>query len=297
VLAHARDQDGVAALNTQEIKAALRERYGKPEWAIFFEVANGTGARQQRYADAVAMNLFPSRGLEIHCFEIKKSRNDWKKELKNPAKAETVFRYCDRWWIVAAENVVRDGELPPTWGLILAKDGRLRQAKAAPPLSPVSLDRAFAAALLRRSGERDESEIDAIVEKRVEATRQELQNRANQDVERRTRQFNEMHKRVAEIKDKTGIDLVSWPPVDEVCKAIKFALVGGLFASYSGIDELRRCAERLIQKIDEAKSVADIDSGHIAACTDSEGCRAEAGTAPRPRKTLKSTKLRAERHA
>ena len=54
-----------------DIHAALRLRYAQPEWAIMFEVANGTGAAQRRYADAIAMNLFPSRGLCVHGFEVK----------------------------------------------------------------------------------------------------------------------------------------------------------------------------------------------------------------------------------
>ncbi len=42
-------------MNTPEVYAALRERFAAPEWAIFFEVANGTGHHGRRYADAVAM--------------------------------------------------------------------------------------------------------------------------------------------------------------------------------------------------------------------------------------------------
>ena len=33
-----------------------------------------------RYADAIAMNLWPSRGLAVHGFEIKISRGDWQRE-------------------------------------------------------------------------------------------------------------------------------------------------------------------------------------------------------------------------
>lgn len=99
-------------MRTGDIKAAMRARYCAPEWALMFEVGDGTGVNQRRWADAVAMNLWPSRGMEVNGFEIKVSRSDWQRELKNPAKAESVQQYCDRWWIVTAPGIVKDGELP-----------------------------------------------------------------------------------------------------------------------------------------------------------------------------------------
>ena len=54
---------------SDDAKAALRLRCRPPEWALFFEVADSTGlAGHGRYLDAVAMNLYPSRGLELHGF-------------------------------------------------------------------------------------------------------------------------------------------------------------------------------------------------------------------------------------
>jgi hypothetical protein len=62
------------------MEGLLAARYCAPAWAIFYEVANATGANGSRYADAVAMSLYPSRGLELHGFEVKKSRWDWVRE-------------------------------------------------------------------------------------------------------------------------------------------------------------------------------------------------------------------------
>src|SRR5438876_1169784 len=71
-------------------------------------------------ADALAMSLWPSRGLELHGFEIKASRADWRTELRNPETADEIATRCDRWWIVAGSaDIVTDGELPPTWGLLV----------------------------------------------------------------------------------------------------------------------------------------------------------------------------------
>lgn len=82
-------------VTTADICAAMRKTYCQPEWALFFEVGNATGFNARRHADAVAMNMYPSRGLVLHGFEFKASKSDWKRELANPQKAEEIAQYCD----------------------------------------------------------------------------------------------------------------------------------------------------------------------------------------------------------
>jgi hypothetical protein len=74
-------------LKTSDINAALRRFYKTTEYALMFEVADSTGANSHRRADAVAMNLWPSRGLYIEGIEVKVSRSDWRKELDTPSKS------------------------------------------------------------------------------------------------------------------------------------------------------------------------------------------------------------------
>jgi len=138
-------------VNTSELRAALQTRHPPEAWALAFEVADGTGATQRRWADAVAMSLWPSRGLKMHGFEIKASRSDWLRELKNPAKSEAICKYCDYWWLVAgSDDIVWSGELPDSWGLLVAnKNGVLHTKKQAPARQPESLTPHFLAALLR----------------------------------------------------------------------------------------------------------------------------------------------------
>lgn len=132
--------------------ARLRKRYPPESWALFAGVPSGTGAAAGRTADALALSLWPSRGLELHGFELKTSRTDWRRELRNPAKAEAVCRFCDRWWVVAGnEDAVPAEELPPTWGLLVAKGEGLRLAKEAPKLEAQPMTRSFLAALLRKA--------------------------------------------------------------------------------------------------------------------------------------------------
>ncbi len=146
-------------MNSDQLFDALRSLYpGAHGWMLLPQVRDATGFQGGRTADGLAMNSWPSRGLELHGFELKTFRGDWLRELKKPAKAESIFQYCDRWWIVVPEEpsgrdrlVVKPAELPSNWGLIVIDSkGRAAHAVQAPKLKPKPLERAFLAAVLRR---------------------------------------------------------------------------------------------------------------------------------------------------
>lgn len=114
----------MSALTEAAVVQLLRERHtasgngGAGEHAFLAQVRNAAGFDATRTFDAVAVNLWPSRGLAIHIFEVKVSRSDWKRELAKPDKAEDACKIADRFSIVAPAGCVKDGELPPEWGLI-----------------------------------------------------------------------------------------------------------------------------------------------------------------------------------
>ena len=94
-------------MNASNIKAALRLKYAAPQYATLEEVRNATGRAKRRqsgkasgprYADMIAMALWPSLGLEIIGFEVKTTRADWLKEISDEKKAVAVQQYCDRWY-------------------------------------------------------------------------------------------------------------------------------------------------------------------------------------------------------
>jgi hypothetical protein len=134
-----------------EVRAALRLRYPAGTFALMEEVGNGTGFACNRHADAVAVGLWPSRGLFVEGIEIKVHRGDWLKELAQPEKADDIAKWCDFWWVAAGtDEIVREGELPPNWGLLVLKGDKLYCKKQAPKLAPQPLDRTFVAAMFRR---------------------------------------------------------------------------------------------------------------------------------------------------
>jgi hypothetical protein len=138
----------------------LAARYSGDEWAFLRHVPDRTGGAT-RTADAIAMNLWESRGLVLHGFEVKVSRRDWLAELKNPGKADVIARHCDYWWLVVPNpDIVKEGELPHGWGL-LAGDKQLRIVVPASLIEDENgtatkfraLPRRFVAASLRRACE------------------------------------------------------------------------------------------------------------------------------------------------
>lgn len=135
---------------TASLEALIAARFAPPAWACFFEVPPATGGPGDRRADAVAMSLWPSKGLELHGFEIKRSRADWLRELKDPHKSDRVGRYCDRFWLVVEDaKIVQPGELPGGWGLFCRRGDSLVAKVDAPRLEAAEIGRPFLAALCR----------------------------------------------------------------------------------------------------------------------------------------------------
>lgn len=190
-----------------DIREALRIRYAPPEWAIFYEVASATGGFGARYADAVAMNLYPSRGLCLHGFEIKVSRGDWLSELRKPTKSDPVQRHCDFWWVVTPKDIVKPDELPVTWGLMEFKGSKLFSVTKAPKLEAAPIDRAFAASLLRRAGQLDEAQRTVALNHERERLRTEFEERATRNRADENVLYQQLKKTVDEFEAASGIQI------------------------------------------------------------------------------------------
>lgn len=132
---------------TQLAREQLRERYSRKDgWFLFEEV----GGDDRRRIDAVALSAWPSRGYEVHGFEIKATRSDWLNERDDPRKSKWWMQRVDRWWLVAPTHVAEKDELPKNWGwLRLQNDGSLRQVVAAPELDE-GIDRKLLGTLARQ---------------------------------------------------------------------------------------------------------------------------------------------------
>lgn len=134
-----------------ELVAHLATKYSAPAWAFLPEVPDGTGATHRRTIDGLAMSLYPSKGLELHAFEVKATRADLLRELRSPEKADAWIGTVDYWWICANKGVVAGiDELPDLWGLLEPTGGGLRIVKPARQYPDASPDRPLLASIFRQ---------------------------------------------------------------------------------------------------------------------------------------------------
>lgn len=203
-------------ITSADIRRAMSDRWSAPEYAIMWEVADATGAGARRFADAVVMSLWPSRGLELHGIEIKISRSDWKREAADPRKAEAVAQYCDQWWVYTSPGVVDDiSDMPPTWGLREFDGKRWRTLKEAAKTDASPISRPFLASLLRRADDTMRRLINdatqAAWEKEaaeVEQRRKQFHENVKREVERQTARIMRHREKVAEFEAAFGAEIL-----------------------------------------------------------------------------------------
>lgn len=175
-------------ITAKEVKQILEKKYSKPEYEIFFEVSSSTGnGNSTRYADAVSFNTFSSRGYKITGFEIKVNRNDLLKELKSPEKAEEIFKYCDEWYLVVANGILKEtDEVPDNWGIMeINEKSKIKVLKKSKKNPDVILDRKFVASLLREKNRPLKKEISEAEKLIREEYREKYSQMVENEVQRR----------------------------------------------------------------------------------------------------------------
>lgn len=133
------------------LDALRRGPLREPAHAWLYEVRNGTGAiAHERYADALVLSVWPSRGLWLAGVEVKVSRSDWLRELDAPQKSAAIQQYTDYWWVAAPEGVVQAGEIPAAWGAYeVTTGGKVALLKPAPRLDAEPPSKEFLCSVLR----------------------------------------------------------------------------------------------------------------------------------------------------
>lgn len=171
-------------MTASDINRALATKYSGEQWRVWFEVSQSTGYASGRRADAVVMNIWPSKGFQLHVFEVKVTRSDFKTEMSDLTKWQAVGQYADFFWLACPAGLVKPEEVPEAWGLMELTKGGLRIKKQAPARdNPTPLDRGFAASLLRAGEDLTQAEIDRRVDEGVEAGRAGIKEAAEMKAE------------------------------------------------------------------------------------------------------------------
>jgi hypothetical protein len=184
-------------VDTQRLRVLIAERYNQltsataREWALFFELRNGTGyaAQGTNYADAFALNLWPTKKHWRLSFEFKISRSDFLRELNKPEKRQWAWDISNEFWFVCAPGVAKKEEIPEGCGLLEAdaQGTKLKRVVVAKQRKARELTMSEIAAIARRSVENeglsdlrwrlaglelDAQGLDALLDERLEAHRE-----------------------------------------------------------------------------------------------------------------------------
>lgn len=134
---------------------SIRPGTTSDRWVRAEHVRRKLGFETTRICDYMAADKWPGipygSRIAFHGHEVKVSRSDWLRELKEPEKAEEFKRHMHYWWLVVPDvRIVKADELPAGWALMVIRGERLVAKKRAPRLEPeplpLDLSISFAAA-------------------------------------------------------------------------------------------------------------------------------------------------------
>ncbi len=249
--------------NEAMVAAVLAKKWGGTEYAFLRQVRNQTGfGRQIRTADALAMGLWPSRGMYLHGFEVKVSRSDWAHELKEPEKAEEIARFCHFWWLAVPDKaIVKEGELPVKWGLVEVGSGTpvvIKQAPFTETPQPPTIE--FFASLMRSVASEDTAlaDVKTLMQKEIwaaeERGRKSAELIAESQTKRQMEEYGTLKRSLEQFEKASGIriDRYSEHFSGEIGKAVNF-----LWSERGIVEAVGLAKDRLSRLVAELGDVQD----------------------------------------
>jgi len=236
-------------MTADELLVSLQERFCPPQYAFLPAVRDSTGMGSKRTADAIAMSLWKSRGLELIGFEIKITRRDWIREVRDPEKADEILRYCDRWYVVCSDKaLIKPGELPPTWGLIVPRGKQVIVEVEAPKLEACGLNRPFIAALLRRASAMSPSAVavNAAIRCTRNEERQRYESQRKLDVREAELKLQHLEESLKQFEEKSGVKIGGWNG-EQIGEAVRVVLKGRVGDLRREFESIRKTAEGIVR--------------------------------------------------
>ncbi len=229
-------------VDAQDVLRSIFARHNGPDWCRFAEVNEGTGGAMGRRADAVCLNIWPSKGYAIHGFEIKVSRADFLHEMQDITKADAVGKFCDFWWLAAPKGIATVDELPASWGLMELHANGLKIKKQAPKREDVTdFTRPFLASLLRKSRDADNAYIAGQIESEREAMHKAMQRQFELKNSRTVDTAKANAEWIKAFEDALGMQFKNWQKPEavaerlRVAESIEFGNVSRLMQACAGV--------------------------------------------------------------
>lgn len=120
---------------------------------MFYELRLSTGweGSEQRL-DGWSISLWPSLGKVITAYEVKTSRSDFLREIRQPQKREAGLKRSNQFFFATTRGVVKDeSEIPTECGWMLFENGALKTMKEAPFRECAGPDWPLVRAICRRA--------------------------------------------------------------------------------------------------------------------------------------------------
>jgi hypothetical protein len=202
-------------ITTPVLENLLRAKYSRDRYALFFDVPDAVSLDQRRRIDAIAFGIWRSVGRDIEGFELKVSRADWLREVKQVDKADPFIALCDYFWLVTADTkIVKLEEIPACWGWMSATKGGLRVQRPATKLPGCGDDipREFVLGVLRRMQDDliNSPDVKAVIEERIGSVHSRIEQDVKWATQRLQREVDESRKAMADFEAKSGICLQDW---------------------------------------------------------------------------------------
>lgn len=139
-----------------KVLALLEARYPgtQGQWAFFTHLRGHTGHAhpgRESYMDAFAINCWPSKNYVRHALEVKVSRSDFLREMRDPGKRQRAMELANEFWFVAPSGVIKKGECPEGCGWLELTKGGFRVRRSAKFREVDDLPMTFVASLLRHA--------------------------------------------------------------------------------------------------------------------------------------------------
>ena len=193
-----------------DLESLVEQRHQLPEWVTVRELPEGTGARRGGAIDIAAFSCWRTSKYVRIAYEIKRSRSDFLRELKNPTKRLWVEEQFHETYFVVAPGVCKPEEVPESWGLLVAtkkgdkvvckKVAMHRDVSEWPPIS-ISAIRCFANLVEKERDRHLKLDGDEITSEDLQKRAAEILKHEKEIVKNLTRQVYEERALVRKERD------------------------------------------------------------------------------------------------
>lgn len=105
-------------MTSADVIEVLRDRHRGELFFGELRAGAGYGGVSDRRIDAWSLHPHPSKGNRRTAYEIKVSRSDFTREMRQPSKRKAAVLFSNEFFFATPAGIIRPDELPPEAGLI-----------------------------------------------------------------------------------------------------------------------------------------------------------------------------------